>query len=123
MISATLRRSLLAAAVLAPLLPGLASAHAMLHGSNPADGAVLNASPQAIELTFMEECRVTMVRLLDNAGRERPLTRPAAATVADRFSVPVGQALPAGNYRLEWRAVGGDGHPMSGTVRFAVAGR
>lgn len=122
MTPAFIRRGLLAAAVLAPLLPGLASAHAMLHASSPADGAVLDASPRAVELTFMEECRVTMLRLLDESGRERPLRRPAAA-MTDRVSAPLGAALPAGSYRLEWRAVGSDGHAMSGTVRFAVAGR
>lgn len=123
MTTALLRRGLLAAALLAPFIPGRASAHAMLHASNPADGATLEASPRVIELAFMEECRVTMMRLLDEAGRERPLQRPPASTVTDRIRATLSQPLSSGRYRLEWRAVGSDGHAMSGTIRFAVAAR
>ena len=71
---AFLRHGVLAAA-LGILVPGAASAHAMLHSSDPADGATLNASPRTLNLAFTEDCRVTALRLLDEGGREHQVRR------------------------------------------------
>ncbi|MFC7738535.1 copper resistance protein CopC [Roseomonas sp. GCM10028921] len=110
----------LVAAVLATLAPSVASAHAMLHSSDPADGATLAASPRALNLAFSEDCRVTSMRLLDEAGREHPVRREGGRAASSRASATVANPLPPGAYRLEWRAMGDDGHVMSGAVRFAV---
>ncbi|MDB5370053.1 MAG: copper resistance protein CopC [Roseomonas sp.] len=116
---AFIRYGILAAA-LATLVPGAASAHAMLHTSDPVDGATLNASPRALNLAFTEDCRVTTLRLLDESGRERQVRREGGRAASSKATATVAEALPAGAYRLEWRAMGDDGHVMGGTVRFAV---
>lgn len=111
----------LLALTLVALTPAGASAHAMLHSSDPADGATLPASPRALNLAFSEECRVTALRLLDESGREHQVRREGGRAASSRAAALVAAPLPSGAYRLEWRAMGDDGHVMSGTVKFAVA--
>jgi len=118
--SAFLRNGALAAALAVLIAPAGASAHAMLHSSDPADGSTLNSSPQAVHLMFSEECRVTSLRLLDGAGKEHRVRREGGREAASHATATVPASLPPGAYRIEWRAMGGDGHVMSGAVRFAV---
>lgn len=99
-----------------------AHAHAELRASEPAEGAVLPASPDRVALFFTEPMRVTSLRLLDEAGRERPLRREGAradATAEARASLP-GGPLPPGAYRVEYRGLSSDGHVGGGVVRFRV---
>jgi methionine-rich copper-binding protein CopC len=112
----------LLAAILVLLAPGAARAHAMLHHSDPADRATLDASPHALNLMFTHDCRVTAMRLLDEAGREHEVRREGGPAASNQAIAAIAVPLPPGAYRLEWRALGNDGHVMNGTVRFAVNG-
>ncbi len=100
-----------------------ALAHAELRAAQPAEGAVLSAPPARISLTFTEPMQVTSLRLLDEAGRERPLRREGprtAATAEARADVP--GPLPPGAYRIEYRGLSADGHVGGGAVRFRLEG-
>lgn len=117
------RRGLAAAAAallgLAAATP--AAAHSDLHHSEPADGAVLRAPPSTVVLTFHAPVRVTTLRLLDGAGRERPMRREGERGAAvGEVRAAVQGALPPGDYRIEWRGVSPDGHAGGGAVRFRV---
>ena len=121
------RRATAAAAAIALALAAFgattcsALAHADLRASEPAEGAVLPASPDRIALFFTEPMRVTSLRLLDEAGQERPLRRegPRTGAVAEaRASLP--GLLPPGAYRVEYRGLSADGHVVGGAVRFRV---
>lgn len=97
------------------------AAHSGLHASEPADGAVLRATPPAVVLAFTEPVRVTSLRLLDEAGRERPLRRDGERTAATREArATVQGALPPGAYRIEWRGASADGHVGGGAVSFRI---
>ncbi|WP_419900489.1 copper resistance CopC family protein [Roseomonas sp. USHLN139] len=117
--STFLRHGILAVA-LGVLAPGAASAHAMLHSSDPADGATLNGSPRTLSLAFTEDCRVTSLRLVDESGREHQVRREGGRAASSQATATLAGPLRPGAYRLEWRAMGDDGHVMSGAVRFAV---
>jgi methionine-rich copper-binding protein CopC len=98
-----------------------ALAHAELRASEPGEGAVLSAPPGRISLSFTEPTQVTSLRLLDEAGRERPLRREGsrtAVTAEARAGVP--DPLPPGAYRVEYRGLSVDGHMGGGTVRFRI---
>ncbi len=91
-------------------------AHAMLVQSQPSDGAVLADAPAQVTLRFSESVVLTRLRLIaPGQGFDLPLPEAQGATVA----VPL-PALDAGVHALSWRAVSGDGHPVAGTVSFAV---
>ena len=101
-----------------------ATAHAELRASEPAEGAVLSAPPGRIALSFTAPMQVTSLRLLDEAGEERPLRREGsrtAATAEARAGVP--GPLPPGTYRVEYRGLSADGNVGGGAVRFRVEGR
>jgi copper transport protein len=109
------------AAALSLTLHAPASAHAVLLGSDPPHGAALARAPHHIVLRFNEPVRPLFVRLLDSAGRERALPRPARAV--DR---EVHAHLPAdlgdGTYVASFRVVSADGHPIAGAILFAIGG-
>lgn len=109
-----------AACLLAVLLTGgPASAHAELIGTDPAEGAVLPASPGQVTLTFNERVLLTEAqpRLLDAAGRQLTSTASASERLL-RIDVP--DDLEAGSYVVAWRVVSADGHPIAGSLTFSV---
>ncbi len=66
----------------------LAQEHAMLHASNPADGAVLEAPPRQLELTFMHPVQLNLVTVSTLAGESIPVAGRVVA-VADVFDILV----------------------------------
>jgi methionine-rich copper-binding protein CopC len=115
-----MRRRVLLAAILAGAAPA-ALAHSELRGSDPAEGARLARAPATLELRFNEPVQVTSVTLSDGAGGTVRVPLPADTTprAVHRLTAP---ALADGAWRLEWRAISADGHPVRGTVRFAIGG-
>jgi methionine-rich copper-binding protein CopC len=107
-------------ALLALLLPPAAAlAHSELRRSVPASGAVLAAAPERFELHFNERVQVTAIRLFRDGGAEIPFPARRAIREAEAEILPA-PALDPGAYRIEWRAISRDGHPVGGTIRFAV---
>ncbi|MGW9403405.1 copper resistance CopC family protein [Arthrobacter sp. NPDC055585] len=118
------RASLLAAVLLAALaavlfLAAPAHAHDELVSSNPADGAVLEAAPSEIELVFSSELMDlgNQVIVEDAAGTNLAESEPVLTRETLVQALP---ALDAGDYKVNWRAVSSDGHPITGTFSFTV---
>jgi len=107
-------------AIAMPLLMTMAvtaQAHTHLEGSVPADKSRV-AAPAAIELHFSGAARVTALTL--QKGSEEPVALKSLPTkAAADVSVPVSR-LAAGDYVVNWRVVGDDGHVMSGKFGFTV---
>jgi methionine-rich copper-binding protein CopC len=110
--------ALIAAALAWPAAP--AFAHAELRRSVPEPGAVLRGPPERIELHFSERVQVTALRLHRAGGREVPLPgrRGIREAQSDAVELP---PLEHGEYRIEWRALSGDGHAIGGSIGFRVA--
>lgn len=123
--SSSLRRS----AALLLLLPGVAAAplalaHPSLVKATPAADASV-APANRIELTFSERVmpRATGIELSMAHGRTLMAMPALSQQVSDdghRLVVSFAKPLPAGDYRLQWRAVGQDSHPVTGDYRFSV---
>lgn len=99
-----------------------AYAHDVLVDNMPADGAVLDEAPDEIVLTYNNAILdigegATVVNLLDAAGNEVETRTP---TVQNRNVITRVDDLPDGAYRVVWRVVSSDGHPIQGTFTFAV---
>ncbi|GAB3838152.1 hypothetical protein GCM10029963_03910 [Micromonospora andamanensis] len=104
-------------AAVAPATP--AAAHAVLLGTDPADGAVLATVPAEVTLTFNEPVTVRPggVRLLDAAGDELSTdSRSVDTTVV--LAIP--PDLADGTYIVAFRVISADSHPVSGGFSFAV---
>ena len=106
--------------LLAFLGPWQAFAHSEWRGSTPAEGARLAAPPAEVTLRFNEAVQVTYLRLLDAAGRPFAVRRTSDAAPRREERATPESPLPPGPWRLEWRAISADGHPIRGTLRFTV---
>ena len=103
---------------------GPASAHAVLTGSNPKDGAVVATAPKEVTLTFSEEIAMgeDSIRVLEPSGKRADTAEirdlGTGGTVA--YGVELHSGLPDGTYTVAWQAVSADSHPVSGAFTFAI---
>ncbi|OLT52616.1 DUF1775 domain-containing protein [Cellulosimicrobium sp. CUA-896] len=108
-----------AALLLAVLAGGPAAAHAVLLGTDPEDGTVLDAPPDDLTITFNEPVRAVEsgTTLLSADGAE------VAVDVAARDAALVvtpAEPLADGTYVVSWRVVSLDSHPVAGAFSFSV---
>jgi methionine-rich copper-binding protein CopC len=94
-------------------------AHAELISSNPVDGATLTSVPASAVLTFTDEIDPQFVRAAVTTPAATGLVQ--AATNKHVVTIPITSAGP-GAYKVVYRVVSADGHPISGQLRFTVAG-
>lgn len=116
-------RTIMACAfVLLPCLlwVGPAAAHSALVGSTPKAGAVLTTAPRTIELEFsgaISNIAPTIVLRDDNSTAISRMTPTIARNIV---STPFPPGLADGSYSLVWRVVAADGHPLQGSIPFAI---
>jgi len=99
----------------------VASAHAELEATTPKQGSTVQRLPQQVTLTFSEPIRTPAFV---------EVTGPGSANVAsgdvqvrdEVLTQRLGDTAGGGAYSLSYRVTSADGHPISGTVRFTVAG-
>lgn len=115
------RTSLVARLGLATLV-GVASTAALAHSKSevttPDDGATV-ASVETIEIQFDAPMTVTAVSLEGDAG-DVALERESGMEPVEVFRARPGGVLEAGDYRVKWRGLSADGHPMQGGFGFTV---
>lgn len=95
-----------------------AEAHAALSRSEPADGGMVATMPNAARLTFSEPVAPLVLRLLGPDGATQELS--GASLEGDTLIVPLPEAAALGTYVLSYRVASQDGHPVGGSVVFAV---
>jgi len=117
------RRVLLLVPVLIVLGTPLADAHVALSSSTPAAGAEVPAEGFALQLRFSGRVDAQRSRLTLTAsdGTTRKLTAKAGKEPSEvTAQVP---SVPAGQCQLRYDVLSADGHLMTGTLAFTVAGR
>ncbi len=92
--------------------------HAVLVTTDPAAGAVLDRAPAEMRLQFNEPVGISTLALLGPDGRRLPLDKPQGDGAQVRIPLPPLSAQ--GTYLLTWRASSADGHPVGGTLDFAI---
>lgn len=107
------------------LITSVAQAHISLVESTPAADAVA-ATPKQIDLVFNERLVPRASRLELSAIKNGEVTEKFehidiefindGKTLRAKLHHPLG----AGVYRVQWRAVGDDNHPMTGKFSFTV---
>ncbi|WP_314037625.1 copper resistance protein CopC [Dietzia sp. CH92] len=127
-----LRRRLGSVAVAAALLGGatapavllapVAAAHSVLLSVDPQDGSQLDASPEEIVLTFNEEVNQNFASVAVTAGDDRTNRVTGEPVVeGDTVTARVDDLAP-GAYTVGYRVTSADGHVVSGSSVFTVAG-
>jgi methionine-rich copper-binding protein CopC len=100
------------------LFSAAVSAHTHLATSVPAHNAELAIAPEKISLSFKDSVQLTAVAVESGDTKKHALTPLPAGKVKDvTLTAP---KLDAGVHTVLWRAVGEDGHVMSGKVRFTI---
>lgn len=127
-------RVLLIAATLVVALPvhlavpaAPARAHAELVSSEPADGAILAVPPERVSFKFGEDLlaqgnAITAFAVAADGRAGDRVALPDAVVAGSTVSVAWPQSTPAGKYRANYRVVSADGHPISGSISFTIAG-
>ncbi|MBV9260071.1 MAG: CopD family protein [Pseudolabrys sp.] len=95
-----------------------ASAHASLLSSDPFENAVIESQPRQFTLTFNESVTPLFMRLIDPLGNALSTSAYRVYGNAVVFDVP--RPLEEGTHLLSWRVISADGHPVGGTITFAV---
>jgi copper transport protein len=106
------------------LAPGVALAHALVRSSDPPDGALLQASPGRVVVTFTQapDPALSSVHVLDETGKDvesGPSTPVPGKSL--QLRVPLPASLPKAVYTVTWRVVSRvDGHVTAGSFSFGV---
>ncbi|MEO8757768.1 MAG: copper chaperone PCu(A)C [Devosia sp.] len=95
-----------------------AFAHAGLISAVPADGSVLDAAPTDLILSFTEPVSPISFSLIGVGGN--PVALPTGRIDDASVEVPLPTGLGKGSYLFSWRVTSEDGHPVNGTVGFAI---
>lgn len=100
----------------------VACAHAKLEASEPKAASVLDHPPQRIRLQFNEvlEPAFSKIALADAKGAAIALSRVEADKDNRKSLAATLPPLRAGQYRVQWTAMGHDGHKTKGEYSFTV---
>lgn len=98
----------------------VAQAHAAFKSVTPADSATLATAPTSVVIEFTKD-------IDEDNVREATLVPPDGAAVDDawtvdgtRVTITTPTKMTSGSWRVKWRVLGGDGHPLTGTSVFTI---
>ncbi len=110
---------LLSISAMLVLCANIVLAHSPLDATAPEDGASLSATPAEITISFKRNLRMTRVNWSRDDGASGVLDLGEQTSFATVFMLPF-DASGSGTYMIEWRGLGDDGHPQTGTFSFVV---
>ncbi len=115
---------LAAAALIAVLVAGLAAtpaaAHASLVSSSPPDGAAVATPPTEVELVFDEDVGKPSIITVTGPDGIQVVDGPIQIQKASAIQ-PLQTLTAVGLYKIAYRVVSADGHPVSGQLTFTYA--
>lgn len=106
--------SLLGGIALAPA----AQAHSELTSTDPADGAVLDAPPRQVSFTFNEPLMPDFVRFIGTDPDGSTGDLPVSFVEGNTAGIDWPATAPSGEWRVSYRVVSQDGHPIEGGITF-----
>lgn len=101
------------------LMPGVAQAHSQLVSTSPEDGSVLSQAPTEVVFEFNEPLLPDFLNFIavDASGQTTELVVTAVQDATATLAWPA--AFPGGDWKVEYRIVSEDGHPVSGAISFS----
>lgn len=93
--------------------------HAALKSVTPADGAALETQPASVVIEFTKS--------IEDTVKEATLLPPSGDPIEDaweadgtRITIKLPAESTPGKWGIQWRVLGGDGHPLTGSTTFVV---
>src|SRR5579871_1317748 len=104
-------------AILLPLMPVAASAHAMLDHAEPRVGNTVATAPHEVKLVFTQklEQAFSTVEVTDGSGQRVDTGKPRVD--GNEMAVSV-KGLAPGTYRVNWHVLSVDTHRTDGNFTF-----
>lgn len=100
-----------------------ASAHTDLVSITPEPGARLTAAPTKVVLVFNQSVSPPFASVVVTTADGVPVTRGKPAVTGATVSQALSEPLGPGAYRVAFRVVSKDGHPVTGESIFTVRSR
>jgi methionine-rich copper-binding protein CopC len=97
-----------------------ASAHAELVKITPAVDAQLTAAPKDVVLEFSEAVNASFATVVVTTSAGVSVTSGKPAVVGAKVTQALVPRMAAGAYRVAFRVVSNDGHPVAGESRFTL---
>ena len=101
------------------LVTARAEAHTVLKESAPADGQALNESISELKLIYSTKVEQVRSLTVSNANGE-PVEASDIRIEEDVIKVTFRDPLQNESYTANWEIIGADGHPMTGSISFAI---
>lgn len=107
---------------LAAVSPALA--HTQVVSSEPEEGAYLQRAPERVSLTFdgSVEAEFSPLEVYDEQDERVDLDNARLGQEDTVLMVDLEEGLGGGEYTVEYRYTGLDGHPIEGSYEFSVSG-
>ena len=109
-----------AATVVLVVVAAPASAHTVLVKITPLAGAELTTEPTEVVLEFDEPVNSTFATVVVSTAGGVSVTRGKPAVLGARVRQPLSHGMSSGVYRVAYRVVSNDGHPVSGESSFTL---
>ncbi|MEH7013564.1 copper resistance protein CopC [Neobacillus niacini] len=100
------------------ILPSIISAHTSLSSSNPSEGQVVTEQMEEIILNYATTIEELSTMDLMRDGNKIPL-KDIRVENTQLIGV-ISEPLANGSYKIQWKIVGEDGHPITGEINFTV---
>ncbi len=117
---APLLTALLLAMVIAVVGASPATAHDQLIETTPEAGSVVATAPATLILRFRDTVLDLSSQLIVRGPAGDVLLDVAGVVDATTLSAPLPPDLADGTYRVAWRVVASDGHPLQGAFEFSI---
>ncbi len=108
------------AAVISVTNAAPASAHTALVRITPKADAALTTAPTNVVLEFNQAVSKTFATVVVTTAAGVTVTSGKPAVLGARVTQPLRPDLASGDYRIAYRIVSADGHPVSGASRFKL---
>ena len=92
-------------------------AHGMLEETYPMDGAEMTEPTDRVEVNFEKPMRLMSLELMDAQDNAVEIDFERPSDPATHFQTALPHLSP-GTYKVQWKAMGHDGHLMKGNFSF-----
>jgi copper transport protein len=104
--------------LLGPAAP--ASAHAVLVGSDPANGTIVPDAPNKVTLSFSESVQLVSGKIQVLAPDSSRADQGEPQVAGNSVVIPLRSGGGRGTYLVSFRVVSADSHPVAGSLTFSV---
>ncbi|CRK80723.1 copper resistance CopC/CopD family protein [Neobacillus massiliamazoniensis] len=105
------------------VFPNVSSAHAYIIESTPAENETLKTAPNEVKIQFDESIQPKFNSIIVTDSNGKQVDKKNGAIDSKKPSIlkaSLKKNLPGGTYRIRWKVISNDGHPVQGVIPFQI---